>query len=175
MAASPPPVLPDERLASGIARLALRRCGHFSLEAIQGVVTDSYARLAEHACVRTHLVVLAHRTGGHVDVSFAGTRAAAEVEPVVAQALTEAGADLTDAYPKSLTGEVVRAADIVMGCGDACPVVPGRRCLDWPVSDPEGVPIASSEESATRSTPTSPNCSTPCRALDSHPDPAPPA
>ncbi|GGJ73113.1 hypothetical protein GCM10010121_099640 [Streptomyces brasiliensis] len=63
---------------------------------------------------------------------------------MVAQVLTEAGVDLTDAFPKPLTDEVVQAADIVitMGCGDACPVLPGRRYLDWPVTDPEGAPIA---------------------------------
>ncbi|MFC9679657.1 arsenate reductase ArsC [Streptomyces sp. NPDC056948] len=188
MTASPPPVLPDERLASGIARLALRYRGRFSPETIQRLVTDSYERLAEHARIRTHLVVLAehlaierldalahvegapgcglprvlfvcshnagrsqmaaallaHRAGGHVAVSSAGTLPAAEVEPVVTQVLTEAGVDLTDAFPKPLTDEVVQAADIVitMGCGDACPVLPGRRYLDWPVTDPEGAPIA---------------------------------
>ncbi|MCX4545981.1 hypothetical protein [Streptomyces sp. NBC_01565] len=52
--------------------------------------------------------------------------------------------DPADAYPKPLTEEVVQAADIVitMGCGDAYPVVPGRRYLDWPVADPDGAPIA---------------------------------
>ncbi|MER6062661.1 arsenate reductase ArsC [Streptomyces sp. NPDC001792] len=188
MTASPPPVMPDERLAAGIARLAVRYRGHFSPETIQRLVTDSYERLAEHARVRTYLVVLAehlaterldalahvqgapgsglprelfvcshnagrsqmaaallaHRASGHVVVSSEGTHPAAEVEPAVAQALTEAGVDLTDAFPKPLTDEVVRAADIVitMGCGDACPVMPGRRYLDWPVTDPEGAPIA---------------------------------
>ncbi|MDG9711360.1 arsenate-mycothiol transferase ArsC [Streptomyces sp. DH10] len=188
MTASPPPVLPDERLASGIARLALRYRGRFSMETIQRLVTDSYERLAEHARIRTHLVVLAehlaterldalahvngapgcglprvlfvcshnagrsqmaaallaHRAGGQVVVSSAGTLPAAEVEPAVTQVLTEAGVDLTDAFPKPLTDEVVQAADIVitMGCGDACPVLPGRRYLDWPVTDPEGAPLA---------------------------------
>ncbi|KMS75618.1 arsenate reductase [Streptomyces viridochromogenes] len=188
MTASPPPVLPDDRLASGIARLALHYRGRFSAETIQRLVIDSYERLAEHARVRTHLVVLAehltterldalahiegapgcglprvpfvcshnagrsqmaaallaHRAGGHVVVSSAGTDPAAEVEPVVAQTLTEAGADFADAFPKPLTDEVVQAADIVItvGCGDACPVLPGRRYLDWPVTDPEGAPIA---------------------------------
>ncbi|MFD5492615.1 low molecular weight phosphatase family protein [Streptomyces sp. NPDC127091] len=187
MTTSPPPVLPDERLASGIARLAVRYRGRFAAETIQRLVIDSYERLAEHARVRTHLVVLAehlaterldalahiegapgvglprvlfvcshnagrsqlaaallaHRAAGQVAVSSAGTHPAAEVEPVVAQALTEAGVDLTDAFPKPLTDEVVRAADIVitMGCGDACPIVPGRRYLDWPVADPDGAPI----------------------------------
>ncbi|MGW3940040.1 arsenate-mycothiol transferase ArsC [Streptomyces phaeochromogenes] len=188
MTASPTPVLPDERLAAGVARLALRHRGHFSAETIQRLITDSYDRLAEHARVRTHLVVLAehlatdrldalahiqgapgvglprvlfvcthnagrsqmaaallaHRAAGHVVVSSAGTHPAAEVEPAVAQALEEAGVSLTDAFPKPLTDEVVQAADIVitMGCGDACPVVPGRRYLDWPITDPEGAPIA---------------------------------
>lgn len=88
--------------------------------------------------------LLAHRAGERVTVSSAGTHPAAEVEPYIAQALTEAGFDLADAYPKPLTDEVVKAADIVitMGCGDACPVVPGRRYLDWPVPDPDGAPIA---------------------------------
>ncbi|MFJ8550893.1 three-helix bundle dimerization domain-containing protein [Streptomyces sp. NPDC093676] len=188
MTAPSPPVLPDERLAAGIARLALRHRGHFSPETIQRLVTDSYARLAEHARVRTHLVVLAehlaaerldalahlegtprtslprvlfvcshnagrsqlaaallaHRAGDRVAVTSAGTHPAAEVEPVVAQVLTEAGVDLADAFPKPLTDEVVQAADVVvtMGCGDACPIVPGRRYLDWPIADPEGAPIA---------------------------------
>ncbi|MET9134576.1 three-helix bundle dimerization domain-containing protein [Streptomyces antibioticus] len=188
MTASPSPVLPDERLAAGIARLALRHRGRFSPETVQRLVTDSYERLAAEARIRTHLVVLAEhlaterldalahvegapgsglprvlfvcthnagrsqmaaallarRAGGHVVVTSAGTRPAAEVEPVVAQVLTEAGIDLTEAFPKPLTDEVVQAADIVitMGCGDACPIVPGRRYLDWPVTDPEGAPIA---------------------------------
>ncbi|MGW7612840.1 arsenate-mycothiol transferase ArsC [Streptomyces sp. NPDC054766] len=88
--------------------------------------------------------LLAHRAGGHVVVSSAGTHPAAEVGTVVAQVLAEAGADVTDACPEPLTDKVVRAADIVitMGCGDACPVVPGRRYLGWPVTDPEGAPIA---------------------------------
>ncbi|MFF4456663.1 low molecular weight phosphatase family protein [Streptomyces goshikiensis] len=88
--------------------------------------------------------LLAHRAGDAVTVSSAGTHPAGDVETFVAQALTEAGVDLSDVYPKPLTAEVVEAADIVitMGCGDACPVVPGRRYLDWPVPDPDGAPIA---------------------------------
>ncbi|MGY5035351.1 arsenate-mycothiol transferase ArsC [Streptomyces sp. 900116325] len=89
--------------------------------------------------------LLAHRAQGHVTVSSVGTHPAAAVEPVVAQVLTEAGVPSAEAaFPEPLTDEVVQAADIVstMGCGDACPVVPGRRCLDRPVADPEGAPIA---------------------------------
>ncbi|ETK34729.1 arsenate reductase ArsC [Microbispora sp. ATCC PTA-5024] len=83
------------------------------------------------------------RAGGRVIVSSAGTDPAVGIEPEVAQVLTESGITLTDAYPKPLTDEVVKAADIVvtMGCGDACPVVPGRRHLDWPIPDPDGASL----------------------------------
>ncbi|WP_315895707.1 arsenate reductase ArsC [Streptomyces sp. P9(2023)] len=66
------------------------------------------------------------------------------MEAHIAQALSEAGVDLADAYPKPLTQEVVGAADVVitMGCGDVCPVMPGRRYLDWPVADIDEAPIA---------------------------------
>ncbi|MGW7210885.1 arsenate-mycothiol transferase ArsC, partial [Streptomyces sp. NPDC054837] len=72
------------------------------------------------------------------------THPAPEVEPVVAHVRTGAGGNLAGSFPKPLTEEVVQAAGIVitMGCGDACPVVPGRRFLDWPVTDPEGTSIA---------------------------------
>ncbi|WP_328622945.1 MULTISPECIES: arsenate reductase/protein-tyrosine-phosphatase family protein [unclassified Streptomyces] len=88
--------------------------------------------------------LLTHRAGSDVRVSSAGTEPATAVDPHVVQALTEVGADVSAAYSKPLTDEVVQAADIVitMGCGDACPIVPGRRYLDWPVPDPEGAPIA---------------------------------
>ncbi|MGW6316440.1 arsenate-mycothiol transferase ArsC [Streptomyces sp. NPDC055099] len=188
MAASPTPVFPDERLWAGVARLALRHAGRFSAETVQLLLIDSYERLAGHARVRAHLVMLterlagerldalahtenptgsgpprvlfvcshnagrsqmaaallAHRAGERVTVSSAGTPPAGDVEPGVAQVLVEAGVDLADAYPKPLTDEVVQAADIVvtMGCGDACPIVAGRRYLDWPVPDPDGAPIA---------------------------------
>ncbi|WP_127356040.1 arsenate reductase ArsC [Actinacidiphila soli] len=85
-----------------------------------------------------------YRAAGRAIASSAGTHPAAEVEPSIAQVLTETGVDVSGAFPKPLTDEVVQAADIVitMGCGDACPVVPGRRYLDWPIADPDGAPIA---------------------------------
>lgn len=87
--------------------------------------------------------LLAHRAGERVTVSSAGTDPAPEVDPNVAQVLLESGLAVADAYPKPLTGEIVEAADyvITMGCGDACPVVPGRHYLDWDVADPDGTPI----------------------------------
>ncbi|MFD9903429.1 arsenate reductase ArsC [Streptomyces sp. NPDC059063] len=88
--------------------------------------------------------LLSHRAADLVRVSSAGTAPAAAIEPFVAQVLTEAGVDPRGAFPKPLTDEAVRAADVVvtMGCGDACPIVAGPRYLDWPVPDPEGAPIA---------------------------------
>ncbi|MFB7115418.1 low molecular weight phosphatase family protein [Streptomyces sp. NPDC056291] len=101
--------------------------------------------VCSHNAGRSQLAaaLLQHRAQGRVTVSSAGTHPAPEIEPYIEQVLTEAGADPTAAFPKPLTDEVVSAADIVitMGCGDACPIVPGRRYLDWPVPDPDGAPI----------------------------------
>ncbi|MDI3331882.1 MAG: arsenate reductase ArsC [Micrococcus sp.] len=82
--------------------------------------------------------LLAHHAGDQVEVRSAGSLPGAEVHPLVVQALAERGIDLSGAYPKPLTDDVVRAADyvITMGCGDACPVYPGKRYLDWEIADP---------------------------------------
>ena len=78
------------------------------------------------------------RSGGEVNVRSAGSDPAEVVNPLVIEAMAELGVDLADAFPKPLTGEVVRAADVVvtMGCGDACPIYPGKRYEDWVVADP---------------------------------------
>jgi protein-tyrosine-phosphatase len=75
-----------------------------------------------------------------VAVASAGTLPAAHVQPEILDALREQGVDAATAFPKPLTDEVVNHADIVvtMGCGDACPVIPGRRYLDWDLPDPQG-------------------------------------
>jgi arsenate reductase len=87
--------------------------------------------------------LLEHHAFGRVNVRSAGSQPEGEVPAVIATALDERGIALTDAYPKPLTDDVVRAADVVvsMGCGDACPVFPGKRYLDWPVADPIGTPL----------------------------------
>lgn len=84
-----------------------------------------------------------HLSGGRVHVRTAGSAPADRVNPVVVEVLAERGIDLTEAYPKPLTDDVVRAADVIvtMGCGDACPVHPGKRYEDWPVADPAGASI----------------------------------
>jgi arsenate reductase (thioredoxin) len=80
------------------------------------------------------------RSHGRVHVRSAGSAPAEDVDPVVVEALAELGVDLGDEFPKPLTDEVVRAADVVitMGCGDACPIYPGKRYEDWELDDPAG-------------------------------------
>jgi|SRR6476659_10001179 arsenate reductase (thioredoxin) len=84
--------------------------------------------------------LLALRSGGRIDVRSAGTAPAAALHPVVVEAMAEVGVDLSEADPTPLTNDAVDTADVVvtMGCGDACPVVPGRRYEDWPLDDPAG-------------------------------------
>ena len=80
------------------------------------------------------------RSQGRVHVRSAGSAPADEINPAVVTAMEELGLDLTKEFPKPLTDEVVRAADVVisMGCGDACPIYPGKRYLDWELDDPAG-------------------------------------
>jgi arsenate reductase len=83
---------------------------------------------------------LEHYAGGRVRVRSAGSAPASEVNPAVVEAMAELGLDLVGAHPKRLTDAGVRDADVVvtMGCGDACPVYPGTRYLDWQLADPAG-------------------------------------
>jgi arsenate reductase (thioredoxin) len=80
------------------------------------------------------------RAAGKVHVRSAGSDPAEEINPAVVEAMAELGIDLDQEFPKPLTDEVVRAADavITMGCGDACPIYPGKRYLDWELVDPAG-------------------------------------
>ncbi len=85
----------------------------------------------------------------HIGVS-AGTTPAARVHPEVVAVMREVGVELADRVPRALTAELAERADVVvtMGCGDACPYVPGKRYLDWDLPDPRGRPT--SEVRATR-------------------------
>ena len=76
--------------------------------------------------------------GGRVHVRSAGSEPADQINPAVREAMAEVGVDLEKEFPKPLTDEVVRAADavITMGCGDACPIYPGKRYEDWELDDP---------------------------------------
>jgi arsenate reductase (thioredoxin) len=84
------------------------------------------------------------RSGGRIHVRSAGSAPAHEINPAVIEAMDELGVDMSEEFPKPLTDEVVRAADVVitMGCGDACPIYPGKRYEDWELEDPAGKPLA---------------------------------
>ena len=77
-------------------------------------------------------------SGGAVHVRSAGSDPADSINPLVVEAMNELGLDMSTEFPKPLTDEAVRAADVVitMGCGDACPLYPGKRYEDWALSDP---------------------------------------
>ncbi|MFF2719719.1 arsenate reductase ArsC [Streptomyces sp. NPDC058011] len=83
---------------------------------------------------------LTHLAEGRVEVRSAGSAPADAVNPAAVQAMAEAGIDLSAETPKVLTVEAVQASDVVitMGCGDTCPVLPGKRYLDWKLDDPAG-------------------------------------
>ena len=87
--------------------------------------------------------LLARDAAGRVRVTSAGSQPASQLNPAVVEAMAEIGLDISGEYPKPLTGDKVRAADVVitMGCGDACPVYPGKRYEDWDLPDPAGLPI----------------------------------
>jgi len=87
--------------------------------------------------------LLRHVSEGSIAVYSGGSEPASEVNPVAVEAMTELGIDIANEFPKPWTDEVVGAVDVVvsMGCGDACPVLPGKRYVDWEVEDPAGKPI----------------------------------
>ena len=89
--------------------------------------------------------LLAHHAMGRIDVRSAGSEPASAVNAAVVEALAEWGIDITAEQPKVLTFDAVRASDvcITMGCGDACPIFPGKRYLDWVLPDPAGQGVAS--------------------------------
>ncbi len=81
--------------------------------------------------------------GGRVQVYSGGSEPGNSLNPAAVEAMSEVGIDISTEYPKPWTDEVVRAVDVVvtMGCGDACPVVPGVRYVDWELDDPAGQPL----------------------------------
>ena len=87
--------------------------------------------------------LLDHHAAGRVRVRSAGSAPAGTIDPAVIAVMDELGLDLTKEFPKPLTTDAVRSADVVitMGCGDACPVFPGKRYLDWQLDDPAGRPV----------------------------------
>jgi protein-tyrosine-phosphatase len=84
------------------------------------------------------------RSSGRIHVRSAGSDPADRINPAVIDAMHEVGVDMAEEFPKPLTDEVVRAADVVitMGCGDACPIYPGKKYEDWELDDPAGQDLA---------------------------------
>jgi protein-tyrosine-phosphatase len=84
--------------------------------------------------------LLDHHARGRVEVRSAGSTPADRINPAVVTVMDEIGIDLSKEFPKPISNEAVEASDVIvtMGCGDACPVFPGKRYLDWELPDPAG-------------------------------------
>lgn len=89
------------------------------------------------------MALMAHHAQGRVNVRSAGSMPAAQINALATEVMAELDLDISQEFPKPLTDDVVRAADVVitMGCGDACPVYPGKRYLDWKLADPSTLDI----------------------------------
>jgi len=104
--------------------------------------TPSVLFVCVHNAGRSQMAAayLTHLAGDRVEVRSAGSAPADAVNPAVVEALREEGIDISAEVPKVLTVEAVQASDyvITMGCGDACPIFPGKTYLDWVLEDPAG-------------------------------------
>jgi arsenate reductase (thioredoxin) len=119
-----------------------------ALAQIQGAITKDVPEVlfvCVHNAGRSQMAaaLLDHHAKGRVHVRSAGSDPGDQINPAVVAALDEWGIDLSREFPKPLTDEFVRAADavITMGCGDACPIYPGKRYEDWELQDPAGQPV----------------------------------
>ena len=101
--------------------------------------------LCVHNAGRSQMALgwLTHLAGDRIVGFSGGSAPAAEINPVAIEAMAEVGIDITDEFPKPWTDDIVRASDVVvlMGCGDACPVYPGKRYVEWTLDDPAGAGI----------------------------------
>ena len=111
-------------------------------EGILGKTQPEVLFVCVHNAGRSQMAasLLKLRSQGQIHVRSAGSTPAEEINPNAVAALEELGVDMSEEFPKPLTDEVVRAADVVitMGCGDACPIYPGKRYEDWELDDPAG-------------------------------------
>lgn len=119
-----------------------------ALAQAEGVVTKDQPEVlfvCVHNAGRSQMAagLVTLRSQGRVHVRSAGSSPTDEINPAVVEAMAEVGVDLGEAYPKPLTDEFVKAADVVitMGCGDACPIYPGKKYEDWQLDDPAGQDI----------------------------------
>ena len=131
-------------LAERFARQRLQ-----ALARIEGLHADGkpvVLFLCTHNAGRSQMALgfFTHHAGDAAVAWSGGSMPGTSINPAAIAAMTERGIDISGEYPKPWTDEVVRAADVVitMGCGDACPVFPGKRYEEWPVDDPEGLDLA---------------------------------
>jgi len=116
-----------------------------ALARVEGKLTDAKPMVV-FLCVqnagRSQMAAgwMQHLAGDQVEVYSGGSDPASVVNPAAVEAMSEVGIDISNEFPKPWTDEVVRAADVIvtMGCGDSCPIFPGKRYLDWEVGDPAG-------------------------------------
>ncbi len=136
---------PAARLSSRTAAFAAERLEALGREQGAEATTPEVLFVCVQNAGRSQIAaaILHQLAGDRVTVRTAGSAPAGEVRGTVVAALDEIGVPLGGEFPKPLTDEAVRAADVVitMGCGDACPVFPGRRYLDWELDDPAGRPL----------------------------------
>ena len=131
-------------LAERVALQRLTALARLARRHIAGVPVALF--LCTHNAGRSQMALgfFTHLAGDQAIAWSGGSDPADRINPAAIVAMAERGIDISTEYPKPWTDEVVRAADVVvtMGCGDACPVFPGHRYLDWPVDDPDGLDLA---------------------------------
>lgn len=119
-----------------------------ALARVEGKLTDAkplIVFLCVHNAGRSQMAAgwMQHYAGDEVEVFSGGSDPASVVNPSAVESMAEVGIDISNEFPKPWTDEIVRAADVIvtMGCGDSCPIFPGKRYLDWEVGDPAGLPV----------------------------------
>ncbi len=107
--------------------------------------TPTVLFLCVHNAGRSQMAAgwLRHLAGDRVKVLSAGSEPADDLNPAAVEAMREVGVDIHDQQPKAWSQETLAATDVVvtMGCGDTCPVLPGKRYVDWELDDPAGRPV----------------------------------
>jgi protein-tyrosine-phosphatase len=121
-----------------------------ALARVDGLVASdrpSVLFLCVHNAGRSQMAAgwLRHLAGDRITVYSGGSEPASQINPSAVEAMAELGIDITTEFPKPWTDEIVRASDVVvtMGCGDACPLLPGKRYEDWQLADPAGLGVES--------------------------------
>ncbi len=108
--------------------------------------TPTVIFLCVHNAGRSQMAMgwMQHLAGDRIEVMSGGSSPGREVNPSAVAAMGEVGIDISSGYPKPWTDETIGAADVIvtMGCGDACPILPGKRYLDWELEDPAGKGVA---------------------------------